>query len=216
MRKLIVVFVVIVSSCSSNKITESEMKTVKLELEKIYEMDQFCAKNASPPQNFSHFSKTQWANYKDSVYSSNSQKAEFYLDQYGYLGKHEVGENGSTIFWLIAQHSDKNINYQKKVLKKLKVAVEQNNAAASNYAYLYDRIQINSNKKQLYATQVTYNKRGQATPQKLEDSLNVDSRRLQYGLITLKVYLNQLTEMHFEMNKANFVNKGITEPQFYK
>ena len=57
---------------------------------------------------------------------------------------------------------------------------------------------------------------GQAYPKDLEDSLNVNERRKSIGLEPLEEYLNEMTEMHFEMNKEYYSEKGITEPKLYK
>ncbi|MCV9930466.1 hypothetical protein OIU83_22590 [Flavobacterium sp. LS1R49] len=192
------------------------MEIVKNELEKIRIIDQYCATNGRPPDKFKDYPIEKWNNFKDSVYQKNQQKIEAYLDKYGYLGFNEIGEHSSNILRLVAQHSDKNINFQKRILTELKVQVDKKNAKASNYAYLYDRVKINSNQMQYYATQVEYNKLGQAIPKKLEDSINIDARRIEYSLMPLKKYLNLLTKNHFEMNKDYFLKRGITEPKLYK
>lgn len=50
----------------------------------------------------------------------------------------------------------------------------------------------------------------------LEDSLNVNKWRAEVGLEPLEEYLNGLTICHFEMNKRNMLNRGITEPKLYE
>lgn len=201
--------------CSSNKISNNEMQSVKNELEKIRAIDQYCANNGRPPDKFKDFPIQKWINFKDSVFKKNQQKIEKLLDKYGYLGFKEIGESSSDVIWLVSQHSDENVNFQKRVLKELKIQVDKKNAKPSNYAYLYDRIKINSNQKQYYATQVEYNELGQAIPKSLEDSANVDERRKQYSIMPLKEYLNWLTKNHFEMNKEYFLKRGITAPNLY-
>jgi hypothetical protein len=58
---------------------------------------------------------------------------------------------------------------------------------------------------------------GQAKPKSgLIDSLNVDKQRNDCGLKPLKDYLNQMTDMHLEMNKEYFAKKGNTKPNLYK
>ncbi|WP_426092397.1 hypothetical protein [Flavobacterium sp. DSR3-2] len=90
------------------------------------------------------------------------------------------------------------------------------NANPDNYAYPLDRVNANGGEKQNFGTQVDYRLNGQAKPKNgLIDSLNVDKRRNEYGLKPLKDYLNQMTELHFEMNKEYFSKKGITKPNLY-
>lgn len=203
-------------SCSSNKTFEIEMETVKNELEEIRKIDQYCANNPRPPDNFKNYPEKKWFTFRDSVFKKNQEIVENYFDKYGYLGFDKIGEHSSDIFHLIVQHSDKNVEFQKRVLEKLKIEVGKKNANPANYAYLYDRVKLNCNEKQLYATQVEYNKFGQAIPKKLEDSVNIDARRKQYLLMPLKEYLNWLTKNHFEMNRDFFLKQGIIEPYLYK
>jgi hypothetical protein len=89
-----------------------------------------------------------------------------------------VGEGPSNNAWLIAQHADRNPLFQVKCLPLLKAAVDAGQANPSNYAYLYDRVQVATGRKQLYATQSTSNNglvEGNFYP--IEDESNVQKRR---------------------------------------
>lgn len=98
----------------------------------------------------------------------------------------------------------------------MKFAVDKNNANPQNYAFLMDRVNINTGKAQIYGTQVNYNLDiAQAYPLKLTDSSNVNRRRNKIGLEPLEQYLNKLTKIHFEMNKQHYIEKGITKPELY-
>lgn len=77
-----------------------------------------------------------------------------------------------------------------------------------------DRVNINTGKKQVYATQLTYNtKLCQAIPKPLADSATVNVRRKMVGLEPIENYLNQMSRMHFNMNKENYEKHGIHEPK---
>ena len=83
---------------------------------------------------------------------------------------------------------------------------------------LYDRVQVIAGLPQLFGTQVTYEVEttGRAILKiGLLDSVNVDQRRKAYQLDPLKDYLNMMTGMHFEMNKANYEKKGVLKPKLY-
>lgn len=56
---------------------------------------------------------------------------------------------------------------------------------------------------------------GRAFPINLGDSASVDVRRKALGMESLESYLNEMTEMHFMMNKGYYSEKGITSPSFY-
>lgn len=52
-----------------------------------------------------------------------------------------------------------------------------------------------------------------AIPRALADSLNVNNRRYEVGLGPIEAYQNDMSQMHFEMNKASYEQKGITKPK---
>ena len=43
----------------------------------------------------------------------------------------------------------------------------------------------------------------------------MNKRRKSIGLEPIEIYLNGMSEMHFEMNKENMLKRGITEPKLY-
>ena len=136
--------------------------------------------------------------------------------KYGFVGIDLAGIEGSQNFWLIVQHSDHEPEFQKEVLKQMKIEVENKNADPTNYGMLIDRVNLNTGKKQIFGTQIAYNmETGQAFAKNLEDSLNVNERRKSIGLEPLENYLNSMTEMHFEMNKAYYTKIGVTSPSLY-
>ena len=116
----------------------------------------------------------------------------------------------------------KNNNMSRVEAKKKEEAINKNaekkdNAIKSEYAMLEDRVNVNLNKKQRFGSQVTYNKLGQAIPVNgLIDSINIENIRQEFELPPFKQYYNEMTQMHFEMNRDLFIKKGITEPKLYK
>lgn len=185
------------------------------ELKKMAEVDQIAA--YIPQGEYKKLSKIEWNAFKDSVFTTHQKRLNEIFDTHGFVGFDIVGEEGSMHFWLMTQHSDHNPDFQNKVLEKMKIEVENGNASPSNYGLLVDRVKINVGENQLFGTQVTYNMNtGQAYPKNLEDSIEVNNRRKTIGLESIEVYLNEMTKMHFEMNKEYYLKKGITEPKLYK
>jgi hypothetical protein len=176
---------------------------------------------AGPRQGrFKDMSSEERKRYSDSVFAINEHRLKGIFAQYGFPGYALVGEQGSTNFWLMTQHCDKDPAFQEQVLSAMQAQLKHHNADPKNFAYLTDRVRINTNRKQLYGTQVTYNTDScQAVPKPLADSLNVNQRRKAIGLEPLESYLNWMSEAHFEMNKAVYEKKGIhhaklvTEPK---
>mgnify|MGYP000961775738 FL=1 len=117
----------------------------------------------------------------------------------------------------MVQHCDFDPDFQKEVLQQMKIEVDKGNALSRNYGLLVDRVNLNTGEKQIYGTQITYNRKtGQAYPRDLEDSLNVNKRRKSVGLEPIEVYLNKMTNRHFQMNKEDMIKRGITEPKLYE
>ena len=184
------------------------------ELKTMAEVDQVAA--YIPQGKYKDWSPEKWSNFQDSVFTTHKKRLEEIFEKFGYPGYDLVGKMGSQHFWLMVQHCDSDPAFQRRVLEKLKVEVDNKNADGTNYGLLTDRVKINSGEKQIYGTQVTYNSLGQAYPKNLADSANVNKRRAEVGLEPLEQYLNLMTEMHFEMNKDYLKRKGITKPMLYK
>ena len=75
------------------------------------------------------------------------------LNQYGYPGYDVLGKSTSYLFWVMVQHADHDPEFQKRVLYLRRAEVEANNTDARDYAYLTDRVQINTGEEQIYGTQ---------------------------------------------------------------
>ena len=105
------------------------------------------------------------------------------VKEYGWPTYDLVGEGPSNSAWLIVQHADRNPLFQAKCLTLLEEAVKNQQANPSNYAYLYDRVQVSQGRKQRYATQSSTNNgltEGQFYP--LEDEFNVQKNREAMGV----------------------------------
>lgn len=186
------------------------------ELKKMAEVDQIAA--YIPQGKYKKMTTEQWKSFKDSVFTTHQKRLKQIFNKHGFVGFDLAGKKGSDNFWLMVQHSDHNPNFQKEVLYKMKIEVDKKNASPSNYGLLVDRVNLNTGKKQVYGTQVTYNMTtGQAYPKPLKDSLKVNERRKSIGLEPIEKYLNSMTEMHFEMNKNGYLKDlGINKPKLYK
>lgn len=172
------------------------------------------AKSNKPP--FSQMNAVQWQQYKDSVFNTHQSILAGIFKQQGYPGYDVVGIAGAHNFWLMVQHCDHQPDFQLLVLQAMEKEVLKKNADVKDFAYLTDRVALNTGKKQLYGTQVTYNtKICRAYPKPVADSLQMNNRRKRIGMPPVEVYLNEISQFHFEMNKASYEAKGITKAQQY-
>lgn len=195
------------TSCSM-KLTDIKKEFLQKELEEMRKTDQIAA---------NHW-ENEWNKYKDSVFTTHKIQVEKMFKDYGFLGFDKVGKDGSNNFWLIVQHCDKFPEFQTKILKAMEKEVKKKNANPNNHAYLYDRVAKNAGQKQKFGTQLDYEVEttGRAFPKfGLIDSVNVDKIRKEYDLGQLKDYLNQMTTLHYEMNKEHYQKIGIMKPNLY-
>lgn len=222
MRKFIFIISLglLLTNCTSENKSDKKQKVefneeLANELLELKEIDQLAA-NTKPKQ-YEHLNNNEWQSVKDSIFRKNKTRAEEIFNEYGYPGYDLIGEKAEQAYWLMVQHSDFDPEFQKKVLVGLEKQVENGNANSRNFGLLTDRVRLNTGKKQVYGTQVTYiSQNGQAIPKPLKDSANVNKRRAEVGLEPIEEYLNLMSEMHFEMNKENMIRRGVTEPYVYE
>ncbi len=133
--------------------------------------------------------KTESQKFKDLTQAliakdrSNTVRMRTIIQQHGWPTYDMVGRGPSNSAWLIVQHADRNPLFQIKCLTLLEKAVDEDQANPSNYAYLYDRVQVARGEKQLYATQSSSNNglyEGSFYP--IEDEENVQNRREQMNI----------------------------------
>jgi hypothetical protein len=113
------------------------------------------------------------------------------VDTSGWPGKTLVGEDGAHAAWLLVQHADKDVAFQKDVLARIK-ALGESEVSMIDYAYLYDRVAVGEHRKQLYGTQFDEHQQ----PQPIEDEANVDKRRTAIGMGTMAEYRVQMRKMY--------------------
>lgn len=133
---------------------------------------------------------------------SNFPVVKSILDKYGFPGYSLVGKESSHNYWLLVQHSDFDLEFQKRALKLMKTQVDKQNATGQDYAYLIDRIEINENRPQVYGTQVNMGPGGTKIKPCI-DTANLDNRRKLVGMQPIKDYLKQCDEAYKELNKGN-------------
>lgn len=214
---LLFLFLVGFSACERKTISESGVRfnqTLADEIAVMAEIDQVAA--YVPQGEYLKLSSEEWQGFKDSVFRANQIRIQAIFEEYGYPGYDLIGEAGASNFWVMVQHSDHMPEFQKAVLEKMKVEVDAGNADSRDYGLLVDRVKLNTGEPQVYGTQVDYNfDLAQAFPMNLAEPETVNDRRRSIGLEPIEVYLNDMSQMNFEMNKAFYLEKGVKEPTLY-
>lgn len=119
--------------------------------------------------------------------SHNAKKIKVIIKNYGWPRISEFGEYTARNTWLLVQHMDSDVEFQTKILWHMKPLLDANEAIKADYALLFDRVQVNKGKLQLYGSQGgCVGKEWQPKP--IENPEEVDRRRKEMGLPPMEEY----------------------------
>lgn len=148
---------------------------IKKELAAIYDRDQKTRARGD---------SSQFADYIDSC---NQVQVERLITTYGWPGKNFVGIEGNRTVFLVIQHAD--LTKQVKYFPLIRKSVEDGESFRADLALLQDRILMRQGKKQIYGSQVVFDKKtGAQVFYPIEDERNVNIRRKKAGLQPMEEY----------------------------
>jgi len=98
------------------------------------------------------------------------------------------GAKGSHSAWLLAQHADNDIAFQRQAKGLLEAAVKNGSGAPRDLAYLADRIAAAEGRPQEYGTQFTQTDRCHLEMLPVDSIDAVNRRRLAIGLQSMEAY----------------------------
>jgi len=169
------IFVMVMITSASVAQTESEIKAIKSELAEIRKRDQKTRTNGD---------SLEYIAYIDSC---NLAQVERLIAKYGWMGKSVIGEAANITLWVVIQHAE--LETQEKYYPLLKKSVEEGESNPQDLALLHDRILMRQGKKQLYGSQVVFNKStGDPEFYPIEDEKNVNIRRKEVQLEPIEKY----------------------------
>lgn len=125
----------------------------------------------------------------------NLPRLKAIVEQWGWPGFQLVGEEGEAAMWLLVQHCDADVEFQRVCLKLLKEAVLNGDASKKHCAYLEDRVLVHGGLSQLYGTQVLLVD-GEVVLNPVQDPEELDRRREEMGLNPLNKYLDDCREIY--------------------
>ena len=117
------------------------------------------------------------------------------LDKHGWPGFSLVGREGAQAAWLLVQHADVDVGFQRWGLDQLTAAYEKGDATAADVAYLTDRVLVAEGKPQRYGTQF-WTVDGELRPRPIEQEAEVDQRRAEMGLEPMAVYAERMRSVY--------------------
>lgn len=122
----------------------------------------------------------------------NTARMQELVAALGWPGRTLVGEDGAHAAWLLVQHADYDLAFQRHCLGLMEALVATGEVSASEHAYLYDRVAVGENRPQRFGTQ--FGPDGEPRP--IEDAPHVDERRRELGLGSMAEYREDMLQMY--------------------
>ncbi|QLG45896.1 DUF6624 domain-containing protein [Costertonia aggregata] len=183
MKQTILITIVLSINFSVSGQSQKELDSLKVKLETIFMKDQTFRRIYTEAENklgkdsdaYEYF--WQVVEAQDKVLEKEVIKI---IDKFGWLGISEVGRLANTTLWSVLQHGS--IASKKKYAPLLKASVLKKESQPSHYARLVDRMLINSDKPQIYGTQIDYSSSEAPTFFPIEKPEYINQRRKEIGL----------------------------------
>jgi hypothetical protein len=118
---------------------------------------------------------------------ANRQEVLRVFEKYGWPRSSRIGADAAHEYWLLVQHQEPEI--QRRMLPELEKAAKAGEASMSDYAYLYDRVQMGLGKPQRWGSQVKC-EGGKPVLYTVEDPAGLDARRKELFMMPIGEYLS--------------------------
>jgi len=128
------------------------------------------------------------APWDDTIDRKHTARMKEIIAQIGWPRISTFGEDACTHAWLLVQHADHDVAFQRECLVLME-ALPAEEVRPSNLAFLTDRVLMNEGMPQIYGSQLRKNAEGKYEPYDLEEPEGVDARRRAMGLEVLAEYV---------------------------
>lgn len=116
------------------------------------------------------------------------------LERYDWIDRQRFGPAVSQNAWLLVQHADDHPHFQSQVLERMSAYLDSGGIKKANYAYLWDRVAVNSGRPQRYGTQPIWECHdGKLDLQPLAEPEQVNQRRAEMGMDSVESGLAQMS-----------------------
>ena len=133
---------------------------------------------------------------------ANTKRLKEITDEFGWPGRTLVGERASRSAWILAQHADADLEFQKRALDLME-AMPEGEVIERDVAFLTDRVLVAEGKKQRYGTQLECRGGEVVGRTDIADEENVDARRAKVGMEPFDTYKRSWTESFGECPKED-------------
>jgi hypothetical protein len=114
------------------------------------------------------------------------------VDELGWPTRTMVGVDGASAAWILAQHADRDPEFQARALELMRPLVAAGEAAPNEFALLTDRVLLARGEKQIYGTQFAPDENGVRRPRPVEAPEGLNERRRSMGLDSIERYARSL------------------------
>jgi len=166
-----------------------ELASISDELNKMFETDQKARENNNEETT-------------KKIDQENTQKLKEIITSIGWPTESKVGEDPAHYAWLLVQHADQDIEFQKNCLRLMK-AESPEEVQQEDIAYLEDRILVAENKPQLYGSQWKITEDGSHIPEEIFEPDKLDERRAKMGMKPFAKYVEDMKKAYetWKINK---------------
>lgn len=172
------------------KIIPNQVEEFSQEIQQMRDKDQSARTKVIELEERNEDASEAWEAVKE-VDRNNTARMKEIIREIGLPIISKVGKKVYQMAWLLAQHADDDIEFQKYYLELMKKA-KSGDVLNEDIAYLEDRILRNEDKPQIYGTQLENN----GEPQPMEDPEHVDERREKMGLDPLAKYIEEFRKVY--------------------
>jgi len=123
------------------------------------------------------------------VDACNTRRLREIIAEIGWPTRSKVGEQAEHLAWLLVQHADRDVPFQRECLALME-AESADEVCPKHRAYLVDRIRLAEGRPQTYGTQLRMSDHGLG-PAPIEDPEGVDDRRHGVGLEPIAEYVRR-------------------------
>jgi len=138
------------------------------------------------------------AGYMTLVDRTNTARLKTIVARCGWPAREKHGKQAEDDAWLLAQHADRDLAFQKRALALIEEAIlARGDSVDRNFAYLHDRVAVAEGRPQRYGTQL-YSPSGKACSlefRPLDKREQVDARRAQLNLPPLESYRKMVLDL---------------------
>lgn len=132
-----------------------------------------------------------------SIDHQNTEQMKKIVGKIGWPTVSKVGKKSSSHAWLLVQHADHDLKFQKKCLDLMK-AEPEGEVEKMHMAYLEDRIAVAEGRPQIFGTQFFKDSNGQMQPRPIFDVENIELRRKEVGLKSFTEYKKSMQKRFSE------------------